>query len=268
MNVNDIEINTDVIEGPVVVLIGPPASGKTVALIRLINYLDNKNIKVEPNYGLIDSEEYVKVCDRFMTMAISPTTTPPRTGSVEFLLLNVFKDNAPFCQILEAPGEAYFSPGNPGNPDYNYYISKILFQSHYKKTLVFFFEDNMLDNSTKRAAYARRAADIIGRIDTKKTRIIFLYNKADRHSELMNGGRVNKKVLKDKILNNPSYRVLREAINASRGMKPIMFLAYSGGSFHSGSDGVERWALSQNHYPECFWANISESIQKTSWFNF
>lgn len=74
---------------PVVLLVGPPASGKTMMLVRLTRWLKNKGYTVTPVRTFRSSDgAYERMCDDFNAM-VSSNEAAAGTNVISFMLVKV-----------------------------------------------------------------------------------------------------------------------------------------------------------------------------------
>ena len=262
------DIITNEVQHPVVLFVGPKEVGKTVALLRLANYItqhENCSVEVNPSFRL-DSSTYDDVVKAFYNELSDKYYTPNRTGNINFLLLDIVdKSGELLTHILEAPGEHYFDPVYPDNKKFELYLSQIMFHSSQKKVFVFFFENYMLGSDRMRMAYAKRLVHLIKYINHERDKIIFLYNKADKDHSLRSGGKLNSTTIKDKIFRNPGYQPLINELKNSQKLARIIFLPFSSGTFHQSSGKRQMWSQSDNKYPKMLWKAIKESVKRSKW---
>ncbi|MBR3442089.1 MAG: ATP-binding protein [Bacteroidaceae bacterium] len=114
---------------PIVVLFGPPACGKTMTLVRLTRWLRKKNYTVEPvnSFRPASDTHYAKMCRDFSAM-IGSNDAANSTKNISFMLVRVLDHmGRTICQILEAPGEYYYNPNDPDEPnvDFPLYVNTI-----------------------------------------------------------------------------------------------------------------------------------------------
>lgn len=111
---NKIKVTIADYKTPLVVFFGPPACGKTMTLIRLTRYLQGKGYTIEPvtSFRPTYDKNYSDMCANFDSM-IGSEDAAKSTSKINFMLVQVLRDGKPLCQILEGPGEYYFSPENP-----------------------------------------------------------------------------------------------------------------------------------------------------------
>ena len=110
-DVNNISVTIPDTKTPIVIFFGSPASGKTLALLRMIRFLEQHNHDVIPEavFRPQTDKHYTKMCVGLKDMAYSDYA-PGGTDIISFMLVKVIDrmNNKTVCQILEAPGEHYF----------------------------------------------------------------------------------------------------------------------------------------------------------------
>ena len=106
-DVNNIIVTVPDTRTPIVVFFGPQASGKTIALLRMIQFLKQKmhySVVCERVFRPATDKHYQRVCDRLDAITYSPYT-PGGTDVVSFMLIKVLNPvGKPLVQFLEAPG--------------------------------------------------------------------------------------------------------------------------------------------------------------------
>lgn len=108
---NAIRVTIDDPTTPIVVLFGPPTSGKTMTLIRLTRYLNQHGYEVRPveTFRPAADTHYQRMCEKFNEMVYSDNAAEG-TSNISFMLVKVTQKGCSICQILEAPGEGYYMP--------------------------------------------------------------------------------------------------------------------------------------------------------------
>ena len=162
---------------PIVILYGPPACGKTMTLVRLARYLKDKGYQIVPDKSFRDSQDggYKNLCDGF-DYIISSNDAAKSTSIISFMLVKVLTANGhPLCQILEAPGEHYFAPGNIGAP-YPPYVQRIM-RSNNRKVWAVMLEPNW-ENDEIRRNYVDNIKKLSKSLGSKG-KVLFVYNKVD-----------------------------------------------------------------------------------------
>lgn len=164
---------------PIVVLFGPPASGKTMTLVRMTRFLQNQGYTIEPvrNFRPAHDANYKDICDKFNNMVCSEWAAELTRG-LNFMLIKVSKRGKPICQILEAPGEYYFNPADEKEPRKTFvgYIENII-KSPNKKIWINIVEPDWKDESD-RMKFVKKIALLKSKI-YRNDKSIFLFNKID-----------------------------------------------------------------------------------------
>ena len=172
---------------PIVVLYGPPSCGKTMTLVRMTRYLVSQGYTVVPEktFRPTYDENFKNLCENFDQM-INSNNAATSTSNISFMLVKVLKDGKPVCQILEAPGEYYFT-GDPNQP-YPTYVHKII-NSANRKVWAIMLEPDWSD-SVPRANYATRIRNLKSMM-TPRDKVVFVYNKIDLTPFVYGVGNVN-----------------------------------------------------------------------------
>ncbi|MEM8999746.1 MAG: hypothetical protein AAGB24_05735 [Bacteroidota bacterium] len=257
------EIITEPLHKNLVMFIGPRETGKTVALMRLTYFLEkNRDTKIEPNKYYRKDEPYKVSVNAFLDDLHRPNFSPKRTGNINFLVLDVYKNSELYCQFLEAPGEGFFDPNDPHNKTFPPYLIDIANDSSLNKVFIFFFEEGMLSNSDP-IAYSKRLSSLVGMMDRGKDDVIILFNKSDRHRNLYYNNKPNTRQFKNLLYKNSRYSDFFGSLK-SLGI-PVKFVVFSSGVFHKVPDkDMERWTHSDDYYPETLWRNIDRCFKSFS----
>lgn len=256
-DVNNITVTIPDQNTPIVVFFGSPASGKTLAMLRLIRYLEGReNCQVVPEevFRPQSDRHYAKMCNGLKEMAYS-TYAPGGTDVISFMLLKVLNPvGRPICQILEAPGEHYFDgTAQLAFPTYINFIRTC----PNKKVWVFFVEQGWGTNQGERNLYAQKICSMQGLI-SPNDRVVFLFNKVDRYrQQYRNDGTPNKEVFFTNIQNQyPGIFTKYE----NRGLNKVLFgpykfkaVCFSSGVFNMTNDGREVWTPEKDWYCQELW---------------
>jgi len=243
---------------PVILLIGPASAGKTVTLIRLAKYLRSKgDFKILPNEDFRDDEEYSESCKQFQHILNSNNLAPAPTVPINFLLVDIYRNNKLDYHILEAPGEHFFDTQNPYQNTNRAYLAS-LFSKDVKKVMVFIFEKNMLSSDELQQAYANRLSHFVSLVKPKnEDRILFMLNKVDK-LPVQEYGTVNAKEVKKYIYENSNFNSLKHAIINVKGLDPVAFIPFSSGTFNEIDEGKQSMVLSNEDYPKSLWNSITK----------
>lgn len=174
---------------PVIVLYGPPSCGKTMTLVRMTRYLQSQGYTIVPDKTFRPSydENYKEICKDFDQM-INSNSAAKSTAKISFMLVKVLKNGNPICQILEAPGEYYFSPEHPNEP-YPPYVHKII-NSPNRKIWAIMLEPDWND-IVPRNNYVARIRNL-KMMMMPRDKVVFVYNKIDLTPFVISGNEVNK----------------------------------------------------------------------------
>ena len=190
-DVNNITVTIPDSRTPIVVFFGSPASGKTLALLRMIRFLEHNHYQIIPEtlFRPQTDKHYAKMCIGLKDMAYS-TYAPGGTDIISFMLVKVLdKVGNPLFQILEAPGEHYFDGGAELN--FPTYINAIRTATN-RKIWVFFVEQDWGSNQGVRNLYAQKICSMQGLI-SPSDKVVFLFNKVDKHRhQYKKNGQPNK----------------------------------------------------------------------------
>lgn len=167
-------------KSPIVVFVGPAASGKSMILVRLAKYLRSKGYAIDPDTSFVGTDQYVQDCNEFKSKL---STDIALDGTVKHLLVSIRdKDGNKISQLLEAPGEDFFNPTDPRHPIPTY-LNTIMASPNRKTYVIILDLDSKFSlrvHLRERELYAERLIEqIYPNIHKKRDRVILLYNKID-----------------------------------------------------------------------------------------
>ncbi len=260
-NPNDIEVEITDKESPIIVMFGPPNSGKTMMLVRLVRYLRENGYTVNPvrTFRRSTDVNYKEVCDSFDGMVGSPLAQAS-TNLINFLLVEVRKDGNKVCQLLEAPGEGYFDPKNP-KEGFRRYVHAVINSENRKLWAVMVEPD--WNESEIRAQYVQRVSKLHSTTG-KDDAFLFVYNKIDKTPFVVNKGVNEKAAIKDV---KEKYPGIFEPFKDNR---PIIswfsgydcdFVPFSTGTYSSGTNGLT-YQPSSPDYPQRLWNKIVKRLKR------
>lgn len=252
-NVNNILVTVPDQSTPIVIFFGSQASGKTLALLRMIRFFENHEHSVVPErvFRPKTDAHYADMCDGLKTMAYSQYA-PSGTDIISFMLAKILdKQGRPLCQFLEAPGEHYFDKTNPGL-EFPTYIHHIIGLPN-RKVWVFFVEQDWGENQTERDLYAQKICAMQNLIHPGD-KIVFLSNKVDKHpGQFRADRRPNKGVFFTNIYNQypgifSRYRNEGFFARLLWGAYKFRFVCFSSGVFNATVDGKQVWIPGSDEY--------------------
>ena len=239
-DVNNITVTIPDPDTPIVVLFGAPSSGKTMALLRMIRFFDKKSYSIEPVavFRPKSDKHYEKMCAGLKTMAYSKYS-PGATDIISFMLVKIYNQGRPICQILEAPGEHYFDGSN--NSSFPTYIQTLMGTVN-RKIWIFFVQKDWGADANERELYKQAIHNVrIGERDE----VVFLFNQADRFLHLYINGHPNKEAFSREI--NQQYTNIFQPYQ-NTGIKKTLYgrdnfktVCFSSGSFTLTSEKKEVW---------------------------
>lgn len=260
-DVNAISVTIPDQNTPIVVFFGSPASGKTLALMRMIRFLESHDHQVIPEevFRPKTDRHYARMCSELKNMVYN-NYTPGGTDVISFMLVKVLNPiGQPVCQILEAPGEHYFD-GSP-NLDFPTYINAIR-TSPNRKVWVFFVEQGWGEDQSERNLYAQKICSMQGLV-SPNDKVVFLFNKADRQrirGQYDKTGKPRKELFFNQI--KREYPGIFTKYQNS-GLTKLLYgeynfkaICFSSGIFNKTNDGREVWTLESDWYCSELWNAI------------
>lgn len=255
---------------PIVVLFGPPQSGKTMTMIRMAEYLcdSSRGYSVAPvnTFRASYDTNYAKNCREFNSM-INSIWAAKKSEGLDFMLLNVSRGGNPIVQILEAPGEHYYDPNDPNEPRRTFlpYITNVI-QSRNRIIWVYITEPNWKDAPDRRR-YAQKIASM-KRLISPRDESIILFNKVDQTQLFDEYGRVNLHQVERTVdglypgLFN-SFRNLNPITSLWRPYRCTLVPFVTGSYDEVPVEGVmtKRYTQGPDAYPEKLWAVIKNIVR-------
>ncbi len=261
---NAIKVTIEDEKTPIVVLFGPPSSGKTMILVRMTRYLRKIgfNVKTVPTFRSSEDEHYKKICDGFNEM-ITNENAAESTSAISFMLLKVWKKGKPICQILETPGEHCFNPNDKSsNMDFPRYFQSIC-NNNNRKIFLIVVEPDWRDES-HRTNYVQRINQLIHRMG-QRDKAIFLYNKVDETPFVIMRGKTNTAEAKKSV--SDQYKGIFESF---KNTIPIVnfftpynckFVPFSTGDYNKTVNGDNVYEEGPDEYPRELWKTIMSFVR-------
>lgn len=248
-------------ESPLVILYGPPACGKTMTLSRLTRYLQKKGLTVEPIKTFRPSYDthYKEMCETF-NERVNNDEAAESTSLISFMLVGVYEKGRRICQILEAPGEYYFSPRNP-NAQYPAYFNVIKY-SNNRKIWTLMVEPDW-ENEKDRLNYVTRITKLQTMLDSRD-KVIFLYNKIDKTKFVVRPGQINMTEARKSVA-----QLYPGIFEPFRNQNPITrfiqtyncdFVPFQTGDYTDTTDGVT-FSAGPDVYPQKLWEVLRNRIR-------
>lgn len=259
---NEIKVTISDHDAPIVILYGPPSCGKTMTLVCLTRFLKSHGYTVQPERGFRPSADthYKSICENFNEM-VNSDDAATSTNNISFMLVKVYNTQGRcLCQILEAPGEYYFTKDNP-KAEYPTYFHEIA-DSDTRKVWAIIVEPDWEDQED-RVNYVDRIHKLKSRI-CPRDKVVFVYNKIDCTNFVISPGIVNtseaiKKVSQDypglfsKFENtHPITRFLRKY--------DCGFIPFQTGNYTPTVGGKLRFTKANDAYARNLWNEIKKQI--------
>ncbi len=188
-NKKEYKINIPPDSKPIVVLCGPPNSGKSMIIKCLADYLYNSSelgYTIKANRNLIADDDYQLDCEIFDS---SLGQEAPFSNTTNFLLADVLDKHGNIqLYFLEAPGEHYFSlDKDEPNVPFKHYLSKVATTGSGVQRKVIYVILLDLDspisfrkNETIRRKYQDKMIRLYNNyVKGRNSKVILLYNKVD-----------------------------------------------------------------------------------------
>lgn len=266
---NDVVVHIANRTDPIVVLFGPTGCGKTMSLLRLTRYLGENGYDVKPRRDFRPDNDYgyQELCDSWDIVRKADYAALP-TAQTNFMLLTVKRrgaaDNRCLCQILEAPGELYFStdPKAPVGASFPPYLETIKNCKNRKVWCIMLEPD--WKSPDVRDRYVRRIERLKRYIKPSDT-VLLVYNKIDLTDLVFGGTEVRLGALVAAV--REDYPGL---LDLFRNQNPITkwfrsyyceLLPFSTGSYANNTTGGQTFTPGADAYPAHLWNSIRKHVR-------
>lgn len=265
INEDDIKIGDK--NAPIVMLFGPPTSGKSMTLVRLARYLRKLDYTVKADTTFKSDNTYKERCNRFHKN-LNATEALDGNALNEFLMAKIVKHGKTICQILEAPGEHYFNPQKPNEVsarNFRPYLTKIIRNLPNRKIWVFITEAEWNVHASIKESYVARIKSCKHQLLQNSDRVVIMYNKIDQKEELFENGQLHissaEKAMKDE------YEGLSKVF---KNMNPISslwrpynycFVPFCTGYYTNQIGGKPKYNESEELYPKRLWEQLLKCIK-------
>lgn len=255
---------------PVVVFVGPPSSGKSMILVRLAKYLRDKGYTIKTDPTFLNTAKYQSDCNEFESKL---STNVALSGSVTFLLVNVYKNGKEIAKLLEAPGEDFYTYDPEKirlgvNNSIAPYLSTIISSTNPKSYVTLLDLDSEVSfrrDGNHRDQYANRfMTHFYPHINRNRDRIVLLYNKIDTTPfGSINGCHDPAGALNDARLYYPSwFNSMRTKKMVFFDMENYVFKTFCTGMFSMQTDAngntYKTYNKASDVYPAELWAEITK----------
>lgn len=255
---------------PIVVFVGPPASGKSMILVRIAKYLREMGFTIKADRTFINTEKYREGCTKFENLL---DTNIALDGTVEYLLVDVRdKDGNNVAKLLEAPGEHFYDTKNEGinsnNTTVQGYLSKIMTSNNPKTYVALLDLDSDIsfrNNGTHRNRYTTRLLNTFYfQIHQDRDRFVLLYNKVDEPGFGTIHGisdAKKKQARKDAEMYYPTlFNTMKVTKLVFFTMDDFAFQTFCTGKYTKVTDDngneYKQYDISNNSYPRDLWMDI------------
>jgi hypothetical protein len=254
-------------KAPIVMLFGPPASGKSMTLVRLVRYLRKFGYTVKADTTFKSDSTYKNRCEKFHKNLDSKEALDGNALN-EFLMVKVIKHGTTVCQILEAPGEHYFNPKKPediSTRNFPPYLTEIIRSLPNRKIWVFITEAEWNVHASVKEAYVSRIRNCKHQLLHNTDRVVILYNKVDQKEELFEDGQLHvssaEKAMKDEYEGLPSIFKNSNPITSLWRHNNYQFVPFCTGYYTKQIEGKPKYKVSEDKYPQLLWNQLLKCIK-------
>ncbi len=252
---------------PIIMLFGPPTSGKSMTLVRLARYLRKQGYTVKADPTFKSDKTYKARCDQFHK---NLNTTEALQGNAlnEFLMVKVINHGTTVCQILEAPGEHYFNPKKPDEVsarNFRPYLTEIIRNLPNRKIWVFITEAEWNVHASVKDSYVARIRGCKHQLLKPTDRVVMLYNKVDQKEELFEDGHLHvssaENAMKDEYEGLAAVFKNTNPVTSLWRRFNYRFVPFCTGYYTKQVGGKYKYNESEEHYPRLLWAGLMECIK-------
>lgn len=255
---------------PLVVLFGPPSCGKTMTLIRLTRYLRGINgYSIEPitSFRPAHDKNYEEMCSGFNAM-INSNEAAASTNNINFMLIKIYYKGKAVCQILEAPGEHYFNPKNPKEPNIGFlpYINAVISSRNRKIWAIIVEPDKTNPNmDSQRENYVSKITNKLKKNISSRDKILFIFNKIDATQFVLSPGKAHiREAMKETSDLYPNIFIPFMNMNPiTRFWKTYNFdfIPFQTGNYSEAADGTLMYQEGHDAYPANLWNRIMNLVR-------
>lgn len=254
---------------PIVVFFGPFSCGKTMILVRLTRYLKKQGYTVEldPSFRPATDSVYKELCENFDTI-VNSDNAAKSTSHVNFMLAKVKSNTGKtVCQILEGPGESYFSSEAP-TAEFPPYVHEII-NGNNRKIWAIIVEPS---KTNKRMDDVARS-NYVSKINKLRTmmgprdKVVFVFNKIDESGFVIKKGQVNmnEAVKGVDYLYHGIFAQFKKAgpfaIIGITNPYDCDIVPFQTGNFNMAADGIKSYTEGPDCFPKQLWKTILKRIR-------
>jgi hypothetical protein len=254
-------------KAPIIMLFGPPTSGKSMTLVRLARYLRKFGYTVKADTTFKSDSTYKERCDKFHENLNSKVALEGNALN-EFLMVKIINHGTTVCQILEAPGEHYFNPKKPEDisaRNFRPYLTQIIRNLPNRKIWVFITEAEWNVHASVKDAYVGRIRNCKHQLLRNTDRVVILYNKVDQKEELFENGSLHvssaEKAMKDEYEGLPFVFKNHNPITSLWRPNNYRFVPFCTGYYTKQVGGKPKYTESQELYPRLLWKQLMKCIK-------
>lgn len=255
-------------EAPMILLFGPPDSGKSMTLVRLARYLYGIGYEIKADTNFKADSAYQKCCAKF-EKSLSTKDALDSTPHDEFLMVKVIDHGETVCQILEAPGEHYFNPKEPEKikaVHFRPYMTHILRKQPNRKIWIFITEAGWNVHTSVKKAYVKRIQNCKDHLFGRSDRVITLYNKIDQKDEFFVNGTINisaaEKAMRDEYTGLSDVFKNHNPITSLWRPYNYVFVPFCTGYYtEQPGKSKKRYEESEDFFPAFLWRQLMKSIK-------
>jgi hypothetical protein len=265
--IDEDDINIGDKKAPIVMLFGPPTSGKSMTLVRLARYLRKLGYIVKADTTFKSGDAYRGRCDRFHK---NLNTKEALDGNAfnEFLMVKVIKHGKTICQILEAAGEHYFNPKEQDQisaRNFRPYMTQIIRNLPNRKIWVFIMEASGKDHASVKASYVGRIRNCKHQLIRSSDRVVILYNKVDQKEELFENGHLHitsaEKAMEDEYVGLSTVFKNTNPITSLWRRTNYRFVPFCTGYYDDQVGTKPKYTESEEMYPRLLWGQLMKCIK-------
>jgi len=252
---------------PIIMLFGPPTSGKSMTLVRLARYLRKQGYTVKADPTFKSDNTYKARCDQFHK---NLNTTEALQGNAlnEFLMVKVINHGTTVCQILKPPAELYFNPKKPDEVsarNFRPYLTEIIRNLPNRKIWVFITEAEWNVHASVKDSYVARIRGCKHQLLKPTDRVVMLYNKVDQKEELFEDGHLHvssaENAMKDEYEGLAAVFKNTNTVTSLWRRFNYRFVPFCTGYYTKQVGGKYKYNESEEHYPRLLWAGLMECIK-------